>query len=86
MQGRNEPSFENSLLYRSEEVINDGGYEIMKRRSTYSTPDYIVSAWMCRDAISNCLKNLKYLILLFRPIYLYIYMCVFVYIMCSYTL
>jgi len=44
MQGRNEKNFENSLLYRSEEVMNDGGYEIIKLRSTHSTPDYTVSA------------------------------------------
>jgi hypothetical protein len=30
LQSRSEPNFENSLLYRSEEVMNDGGYDVMK--------------------------------------------------------
>jgi hypothetical protein len=30
LQGRNEPNFENGRLYRSEEVMNGGGYETVK--------------------------------------------------------
>jgi len=76
LQGRSEPNFENNRLYRSEELMNDGGYKVMKLRSTHSTPDYTVSAWMFLDAISNCPKNPEYLIHLFRSIYIYIYVCV----------
>jgi len=53
----------------------DGGHEVMKLRSTRSTPDYTVSARMCRDAISNCPKNLKYLIHLFKSIYFHMCVC-----------